>query len=660
MENAQNKGVNVKGEHAALVAALFAAISNAVTIAVSFPMPPRVVTRVWHHAYDLGHFLALGLAAAGLVSAWKRFGEGKKTWIAVAGLGAITVGVAGLVMPADLLNWSSRIGAGRPPWFSRGALALASIGTGLLVPIGWTIGRLLARKWLRWLGVALGGTAIALNPVHLPNDYLGVHLFITLVGGALFASALAGAALPRPLAKISKTGKKIWTPALAMASIIAAASLVVKPKPTVGLELLRSSGSVLAPHSLRSHAEGKLPPVEVAERERPFFESRLAAPPVPPSAPRPAAENPIVLVLSIDGMRADVLYSGRHDKSIPVLASLRRRSAYFVNARAPGAQTAYTLASLFTGTYFSQQYWVWRIENNNLWLHEDPTPRLPSILAERGVSTVNFASAWWLVNKFGIVSGFKEETYIPPVGNNYTTAKPLVDAAIERLGKVQNEKFFLFIHFLDAHAPYNLSPSQGSDFERYVGELGLVDLEIGRLLRILGRSALAKRLVVIITADHGEAFGEHGRRVHGSSLYEELLRVPLLIYRPDTLGRIVEEPVSLIDLGPTILDIFGEAAPGRAMGQSLAPLLRGEEVTLDRPIVAESRLMRALVLRDGMKVIVDDRNHTVELYDLGRDPGELENLADDEARLLRPLSLLRKYFAAHTIQRAGYEVPYRR
>lgn len=184
----------------------------------------------------------------------------------------------------------------------------------------------------------------------------------------------------------------------------------------------------------------------------------------------------------------------------------------------------------------------------------------------------------------------------------------------------------------------------------------MVDAQVGRLLRWLDASPLADRTAIVIMSDHGEAFGEHNTTQHSKTLYDELIRVPFLIRAPGVEPRRVQVPVSLIDLGPTVLDLMGQATPAQFMGESLVPFLRGNDVELTRPILAEGRLKQTLVLPDGLKVIVDNQTHSVELYDLTTDPNELDTLADTP-RLDEPLFLLRKFFEVHT--RPGYKVPYR-
>jgi arylsulfatase A-like enzyme len=171
----------------------------------------------------------------------------------------------------------------------------------------------------------------------------------------------------------------------------------------------------------------------------------------------------------------------------------------------------------------------------------------------------------------------------------------------------------------------------------------------------------ADRAVLIVGADHGEAFGEHGTFQHTKTLYEELLRIPLIMQGPGIVARNIAQHVGLIDIGPTLLDIFGLPTPGAFMGQSLVPLLAGKDVQLERPLFAEGRLREALYF-GGVKVIEDSRRTVVEVYDLEQDPGELDNLFErDRARSDPALAALRAFFAANALasKRPGYTPPYK-
>jgi arylsulfatase A-like enzyme len=240
-----------------------------------------------------------------------------------------------------------------------------------------------------------------------------------------------------------------------------------------------------------------------------------------------------------------------------------------------------------------------------------------------------------------------------------------MDRAIERLTAAKGRRVFMHMHFLDAHYPYNRALTEGEPFDRYIAELGLVDKEIQRLRRALQGLGLTSKTAILISSDHGEAFGEHRTWRHAVSVYDELLRVPLFVIAPGITPRSIDVPVSLIDLGPTILDLMGLPTPGIFMGQSLEPFLRGQDPALSRPVVADSsRLLQAMLFAgdDGLlKIIRDKRRGTVELYNLTTDPGELQNLYRESDPASRAkIAMLNVFFQAHTLREGGYSPPFGR
>jgi arylsulfatase A-like enzyme len=201
---------------------------------------------------------------------------------------------------------------------------------------------------------------------------------------------------------------------------------------------------------------------------------------------------------------------------------------------------------------------------------------------------------------------------------------------------------------MDPHAPYDAAGTAGTARERYLREVALVDREIDRLVRALDETGLGGKAAVIVTADHGEAFGQHNTPHHNSTLYEELLRVPLMIRAPGSLPRRVVTPVSLVDLGPTVLDLMGAPTPGSFMGESLTPFLRGGDATPTRPILAERRYAQAMIFPDNIKAILDWKKGTEEIYDLERDPNETKNLCDELGpACAERLDVLRAFFLVH-------------
>jgi arylsulfatase A-like enzyme len=363
-------------------------------------------------------------------------------------------------------------------------------------------------------------------------------------------------------------------------------------------------------------------------------------------------------MITIDAVRADaVLGLGAQ---YPAFASLERTGATFLRATSAGSQTSVALSALFSGRYFSQLEWRRHGIGTMRFLYPagDEAPRFPELLVAKGVRTASFCSLNFLAGEYGVLRGFSEESIIPG-GREHAYAKQVIDPLIDRLGRAGPEPLFAYAHLMEPHAPYDRGGTQGSNRERYQSEIGIAAAEIGRVMRLLSQR-FADRAVLIVSSDHGEAFGEHDTFYHTKTVYEELLHVPLFIQGPKIKARRVDRRVTLVDLGPTILDLFGVETPSGFMGQSLVPLLRGRDVKLDRPILAEGRLRRALYMENGLKIIEDERRKTVEVYDLARDPGESTNLFDTERQRSAPgLAALRRFFDVHAFAKPGYRTPYK-
>jgi hypothetical protein len=645
------------------------AIVNAVTICLTIPLASdQLARRAQHHLYDAGQLLAPGLAAAALVELWARlrlearFGRLGAFLLDLGAIFALSLGVGAFVLVDDLGNLGGRLAEGlKIPLLERVVLPSLVVLVAAGIPLAAALGRLLDRRFLRWLGVALLLALGVANELVLRNDYPGAHLYLAWAAATLAGAALAGLSLPRALgARAVRVGALVARGGL---SLIAGYTLVVWPGTVVMMEMFKTSGAVLAPYmAVLRHSAGKVDERFVAPEARPWFDDRTSAPKVPPTGPSPDDASRIVLMLFIDSLRADVLTTPAYAATLPELSALKQRGSYFSEARSPGNGTVYAFTQTFASRYFSELYWTQKGPGGGIFAHEDTSPRFPSLLAAAGVPTVTFSSAIWLANGWGVVEGFTEEQVINP--KTITKIAPkgseLVDPVIARLARHGGGPLFLFIHFMDAHFPYDRAGNAGSAFDRYLRELRLVDDQLGRLRAAIDERGLASRTTVIVTADHGEAFGEHGTHQHGVTLYDELVHVPLIIASPGAPAGAIEQPVSLIDLGPTVLDLFGQPTPGSYMGQSLVPFLRGQRPTLTRPIIAESRLKQSLLFPDRVKVIRDQRRGTEEAYDLVRDPLELRNLCESSGDALDArFGALELFFRAHQLRRRGYVPPYR-
>ncbi len=608
--------------------------------------------RILLHLLDLGHFVCLGTIGALGVYIFQRFLPAR-LWLRLSLLTLLAWLLGRVTLFEDLDHFSRRQESGLSP------AAVLLIGVTVIssaVPIAHAVGLALQRVKCGWGGVALGAAGFLLNGLLLQGDYEGVHLFVALASGTLAGTCLAAANghdldwFPRRPAPIMLA---------ALISICAFLSVAWKVPSKLRVVHSRAAGSVIVPliGRVRAYWVGRRISNlrQASTTNDAWFASRATLPPLPSQPPTFLPKDAITIFLTVDALRADVINSQKYDDRIPNIARLRDESVWFENARSPGTLTKVSLTATFMSTYFSQQLWTGkRIKGP----YKDPSPRFSQLLTEAGIRTINYRSISWIRNS-GIAKGFSEQPYVKVRGHRYVPSKPLFAELLKTVQSFDSRPVFLYSHLSDPHAPYNLAKKSGKRFDRYLSEVELVDHQVGRLLALLDDTQKHKRTLFILSADHGEAFGEHGNKTHGTTLYDEELRVPLLIRTPNRLKRRIKTPVSLVDIGPTLLDAYGLATPGTMMGQSLVPYLRGQEALLKRPIAAETRLKQAMITPDGMKVIVDTRRNTIELYDLTVDPGEQTNLADDHPeRLAEPLSRLRRFFEVHRLKKPGYEPPY--
>lgn len=217
------------------------------------------------------------------------------------------------------------------------------------------------------------------------------------------------------------------------------------------------------------------------------------------------------------------------------------------------------------------------------------------------------------------------------------SSRLVANEALRVLGDPERTRgrFFFWFHFLDPHKQYLDHAAHrfgGSNRARYAGEVAYTDEHIGRVLDALSASPLAARTVVVVTGDHGEAFGQHGNYFHGRETWEEIIRVPLIVHVPGLPPRRISRRVSHIDLFPTLLDLAGLPARPDARGVSLLPELSGGTLP-ERPILLEQPKnpyyrMRRVFIDEGDKLhhLVEERSY--RLYDLDEDPGEEHDLAD--------------------------------
>lgn len=364
------------------------------------------------------------------------------------------------------------------------------------------------------------------------------------------------------------------------------------------------------------------------------------SPPTPPAAP--AGANCVFIL--VDALRPDRLHCyGYPRDTSPRIDALAKEGVLFEQVVSACSWTVPSVASLFTGTYVSTHGMTkYRIPGRL------SLPTLAEQLREAGVRTAAVSSNSLVTPAGGFGAGFDEFVGIDSneMGGRAADAPRaawVTDHAITVLRRIHEQQFFLYLHYMDPHAPYT-PPAEWDrfgrgDHERYLAEIRYCDDRIGRLLDELDALGCAENTLVVFTADHGEAFSEHGTTHHGNSVHREEVHVPLILRYPGPVprGRRVGTRVRSIDIHTTVAELMGLSVPRHVEGESLLALLDGVRPADDRTCFSElypwqhlGRLPQAALYQGNRKLIVWLEADRRALYHTKRDPDERNNLAADE------------------------------
>ena len=329
-----------------------------------------------------------------------------------------------------------------------------------------------------------------------------------------------------------------------------------------------------------------------------------------------------VIVLLIDTVRADHLsFFGYERDTSPFLTSLAKENTLYTFCNAAAPWTPASVASLFTGLYPAAHGMMppkstpaaAELVSTKL---SDGVTTMAEIFRDNGYETAAIMNNPWLKISFGYDQGFNFYEY-----HNRVHADEINKAAFKMLQllKAKEQPFFLYVHYMDAHNPYNppaeyrnkytgnlqnrdYPPRAQKSMNAYDGAINYLDSQLAEFFSYLKEEGLYQDSVVLVVADHGEQFMEHGHSGHGFNLYNEELHVPCIL-KYDQRSRVVDTPVSLVDFLPTLAEITGLPTIPPVQGHSL---LSGLAARVKDPILAEIKRIgnyKAVIDPQGTKLI---------------------------------------------------------
>lgn len=389
-----------------------------------------------------------------------------------------------------------------------------------------------------------------------------------------------------------------------------------------------------------------------------FSTPRIVQRPDESATPSPGARN--LVLITVDCLRAGHVGAYGYDRpTTPNIDRLAAQGIRFTNAFANAPMTLPSIPQLFTSTVF-------------------PTKDVATLLEPVGKAGIPSAA---VVNNAWIPLWLSQGKHAEPPGtfdvmiSGELDAKAITDRALSWLDRHGDDRFILYLHFLDAHTPYappreyvaqfadpaytgkigdTFAHVEGSDASGYDAAdrkkvvalydaaLKHIDTQIGRLVAALAERGQLDDTVIVVAADHGEEFWDHGNFFHGQSLYEELLHIPLIVHAPGAApaGTVIERPVRMIDLAPSLLEWVGLERPATFEGRPLSQVLAAPTAPGDELIATATQAQfptRYAIRSGGLKLIESLDTGKRELFDVVNDPREEKNLAearpDDVARL---------------------------
>jgi len=296
-----------------------------------------------------------------------------------------------------------------------------------------------------------------------------------------------------------------------------------------------------------------------------------------------------VILVSIDTLRADHLGCyGYDDIRTPNIDRFAERSLRFDRCFSAVPITLPSHTTMMTGMYPLRH----SVRDNGTFMVPNDIPTVATTLGELGWRTAGVIGSFPLTSRFGLSRGF--DIWDEDLSNQYVKvislffderkADRVTRRALEALDDIDEDPFFLFVHYFDPHHPWDPPVAYSRQYSHlmYDGEIAFVDSWLGELLNDVERRGLFEKTVVIITADHGEGLGDHEEYTHSMLLYNETTRVPLLLYYPGVEPSTVSTAVSLVDIAPTIFELLGVEVAHEIDGHTLLRPRGGAATGCDR------------------------------------------------------------------------------
>ncbi len=398
-------------------------------------------------------------------------------------------------------------------------------------------------------------------------------------------------------------------------------------------------------------------------------------------APAPTASwrvtAPNVLLLGIDTLREDHTCSFESSGvRTPYMAALARDGIRFARCYATAPWTLPSFASIFTGQLPSHHEAI----GGDYQQLDDRHTTIAERFSDAGYHTVGFMGVYYLTSAYNMEQGFNTNMRVPKVMTDYDQASTITALSLEYSRRYGEGPFYLFTHYYDPHAPYAPPPPYDTIYyfdrdprapgppildtimasqtlvddnketgmydwldgvtdwqyptAQYAAEVSYTDAQVGRLLAGLKEQGLYDDMLIVLVSDHGEHLIDHDIYFTHYLPYQETIHVPLIVKLPGNHGggRVVQEPVSTLDVLPTILEVAGLETPGDLAGRSLLPALLGEGEIGARTLLAEQgsspdRFSKALVEWPWKLLYFREGEiERLELYRLDTDPWERVDL----------------------------------